>query len=244
MENNRKEILKVIVGSVAHGLANKDSDTDYRSVYVLPTSEILSLNYKYSGSHWVEGESVDCTSYEIGHFLFLATKCNPSILEVMVAPVVESRKYIQVDREIASRGKHSEIDLGQELRDLLPYCWSPQYAFDAFTGYSLNQQKKMLANHLDRWQKYACAYLRTLANLIILLETGTFTLKVDDNQYGGLLRDQITNIKENRVKPGWVIDEANIYLAVARRRLENCKHEADHTKVNDFLLKVRKQFWN
>ena len=42
----KKEILKVLVGSRAHELHNKNSDYDYRGVFVLPTSEIFSLNYK------------------------------------------------------------------------------------------------------------------------------------------------------------------------------------------------------
>jgi len=50
MDKDKKIILKVLVGSRAHGLANKDSDYDYRAVYVLPTSKILSLGYKYKGN--------------------------------------------------------------------------------------------------------------------------------------------------------------------------------------------------
>ena len=221
-------LLKTLVGSHAHGITGPNSDLDYRAVHVVPTTEILSLGYKAKGTDWIEGD-VDNTSYEIGHFLMLATKCNPSILEVMVAPVKIS--YMTYDGS----------DLGEELRGLLPYCWEPKQAFNAFTGYSLNQRKKMLDNHLDRWQKYACAYLRTLVNLISLLETRTFDLKVNKDS---LLFEQITNIKENRVKIGYIIDAADMYTAVARRRLEDCGHKPDHTKVNEFLLRVRKQFWD
>lgn len=34
-----KQVLKVLVGSRAHGLHNQDSDFDYRGVYVAPTSD-------------------------------------------------------------------------------------------------------------------------------------------------------------------------------------------------------------
>ena len=81
-------ILKVLVGSRAHKLDDKDSDYDYRSVYVTPTSNILSLNAKYSKTNWIEG-NIDNTSYEIGHFLHLATKCNPTIMEVFKTPIVD-----------------------------------------------------------------------------------------------------------------------------------------------------------
>lgn len=36
-------ILKVIVGSQAHGLATPASDFDYRGVFVVPTKEILCV---------------------------------------------------------------------------------------------------------------------------------------------------------------------------------------------------------
>ena len=107
------EILKVLVGSHAHGLATEGSDVDYRGVYVSPTSEILSLsNTKVRGknTHWVEGENEDATSYELGHFLFLALKCNPSILEVFMAPRVDSGFQPHATR------------LGIELRELFDEC--------------------------------------------------------------------------------------------------------------------------
>jgi len=74
------QILKVLVGSHAHGLATAESDFDYRAVFVQPTSEILGLGHKAQNNQWIEGD-IDNTSYEIGHFLFLATKSNPTILE-------------------------------------------------------------------------------------------------------------------------------------------------------------------
>ena len=84
---NKKIILKVLVGSRAHGLADENSDYDYRAVYVVPTSKILSINYKYVANTWIEGKE-DNTAYEIGHFLKLACNCNPTILEVLKAPII------------------------------------------------------------------------------------------------------------------------------------------------------------
>lgn len=54
-------ILKALVGSRAHGLHTETSDYDYRGVHVLPTRDILSLGFKYSGTSWLEGD-VDETS--------------------------------------------------------------------------------------------------------------------------------------------------------------------------------------
>ena len=124
MNPDKTIILKVLVGSRAHGLEDENSDYDYRAVYVLPTSKILSLGYKYKGNDWIEGKE-DNTAYEIGQFLHLATQCNPSILEVFKDPIM-----------------YSSLD-GTKLRDIFPYVWNPKGAFDAFVGYGLYQRKSM-----------------------------------------------------------------------------------------------------
>ena len=125
-------ILKVLVGSRAHNLAGKDSDYDYRAVYVTPTSEILSLNHKYKANCWIEGKE-DNTSYELGHFLNLAIHCNPSILEVFKAPVYGGNKD------------------GLELRQLFDYIWNAEQCFNAFAGYGFNSQRGSSSNYDGRW---------------------------------------------------------------------------------------------
>ena len=75
------QILKVLVGSRAHGLARPDSDYDYCGVYVTPTRELLSLRHKPKDKTWVEGAREDDTSYEVGHFLREATRSSPAMLE-------------------------------------------------------------------------------------------------------------------------------------------------------------------
>ena len=114
------------MGSHAHGLAIETSDYDYRGVFVAPTRDFFSLGGKPVDTNWIEGEKEDDTSWEIGHFLKLAIHSNPSILEVFVAPVVESTPE------------------GEQLRALFPYVWSSKKVYNSFLGYSKNQQKKML----------------------------------------------------------------------------------------------------
>ncbi len=118
-------ILKVLVGSQAHGLAGPDSDADYRSVFVMPTAEMFRLGFKYQGSRWSKGEE-DETSWEVGQFLSLGTQSHPLVLEALLAPVV------------------TMDDWGAELRTLFPALWAPRQAYEAFIGYSLNQRRKFL----------------------------------------------------------------------------------------------------
>ena len=216
-------ILKTLVGSQAHSLADKDSDYDYRGVYILPTSKILSLNYKYKGNDWIEGKE-DNTSYEIGHFLKLATKCNPTIMEVFKAPIVESTKE------------------GRELRKLLPYVWNLDGVFNAWTGYGFNQRKKFLEDREKRANKYAVAWIRTLINLVEFLMTGDWTVKIGlSASYSEMLK----RYKSGDYTKGEVLDEAEYLYNTAKIAYE--KHtpkETDYEKVNNFLLTIRKKFWN
>lgn len=213
-------ILKTLVGSRAHGLHNEDSDYDYRGVYVEPTEKILSLGYKYKGTHWLEGHGQDETAYEIGHFLQLCTKANPSVLEVLLGG---QRK---VDTPVA-----------EEMRSLFPYMYNPKDAFNAFCGYAKNQQKKLLDNHLDRRNKFAVSYIRTAMNLYELFKTGSFTLEVFEGKKD-LLRaikyqgDEFTN--------GEILDIAETYIQESKKLLPEVENKQNIKKINDFLIRVRK----
>jgi hypothetical protein len=138
------------------------------------------------------------------------------------------------------------IKLGQELRDLFPYLWTPQQAYNAFVGYGLNQRKKMLDNHLERWSKYGTAYVRTLYNVIDLLHTGTFSLEITDQDF----KNYIKLVRAGKENIGEIINSANDLTEQAKDALEdhlndraNFKQVQDIEKVNEFLLKVRREFW-
>jgi len=236
----RNIILKALVGSQANGLADENSDFDYRGVFVLPTEEILSLKNvggKYKANDWFEGKE-DHTLYEIGHFLKLACKCNPSVLEVFKAPM--ENLYDKKDTIPYSPKEWTILCFSQELRELFPYVWNPNDAFNAFVGYSNNQRKKLLDNKDNRGPKFACAYLRTLYNLKCLLKKGDFTLDVTHNpQFFKRLKD----IRNNNFTMGDVINEAEIMAEECKLLRDKCLQKANLEKVNEFLIKIRKEFW-
>lgn len=219
------EILKVLVGSRAHHLANQDSDYDWRGVFVTPTSDLLKLDSHTSQTQWIEGKQDD-TSWEIGKFLFLATKCNPTILEAFLAPMNKEDTYYAY--------------LGDELRDLFPFVWNSRGVRDAFVGYGLNQRRKFLDNKDNRSPKYACAYLRTLYNAWELLSTGTFSVNVEDS----IVYEQLKRFKSGEFTTGEVIQTCVDWEVKVNEAFDkNPSKEADLKQVNEFLLKVRKDFW-
>lgn len=214
-------IIKSLVGSLAHGINREDSDWDWRGIYVQPTSEILSLGYEYKSTQWLEGKE-DHTNYEIGHFLMLATKGNPSVLELLKSPIIE----------------HDSV-WGSQILGLFPYLFTPQTAFNAFTGYSLNQRKKFLDDKDGRKYKYALAYIRTLYNLFDYLSTGNFSLKIDNQER----KNTLIEIRDGRMSDGEIIDNWSRIMQLCKLLLHDAENKQDLSKVNQLLLDIRKHFW-
>lgn len=212
-------ILKVLVGSQAHGLAGPESDADYRSVFVMPTVEMFRLGFKHQAGRWIKGEE-DETSWEVGQFLSLGTQCHPLVLEALLAPAV------------------SMDDWGAELRTLFPALWSPRQAYDAFIGYSLNQRRKLLEKKDGRPEKYAAAYVRVLYNLCELLEKGTFTIRISETPLGETMK----RLKEGSYRIGEIIDLGEEWTQEATRRLARSCHQPDPQAVDAFLIRLRKAF--
>jgi len=221
------QILKVLVGSHAHGLATAESDFDYRAVFVQPTAEILGLGHKAQNNQWIEGD-IDNTSYEVGHFLFLATKSNPTILETFVAPVQAS------DDE-------NLLEWGEYLTSLFPKVWDSTAALNAFKGYGYNQRKKFLDNKDQRANKYAVAWLRTLILAHELFTEGTMTLDVS----GHAEYETLWEWKQGFWRLGDVMDKTNEWIEKVDAAYEkSTKQEPDMKAVNGFLLDLRKEFWD
>lgn len=227
MELEKTQILKVVVGSQAHGLETPESDYDYRGVFVVPTVEFFRLPLqKITNTSWLEGKDDD-TSWEIGHFLSLATHCNPTILECLLAKQYPAR----ITRDYT---------LGDELQDLFTDIWNSEDVYRAFSGYSKNQQKKFLDKKDSRPHKYASAYLRVLYQGTQLLETGTFPVNFRETP----IYNTLVEWKNKRYNIGEVMNETTEWekkFLAAYEKNPNKKTNFDC--VNEFLLHVREKFW-
>ncbi len=216
-----KTILRVLVGSRAHGLHTEESDYDWRGVFITPTSELLKLGGKTTQTSWIEGKEDD-TSWEVGKFLFMAMKCNPTILEAFRAPAAASD------------------DWGRELQGLFPYVWNSTDVKNSFLGYGLNQRKKFLDNKDIRPHKYAVAYLRTLYQAVQLLETGSFD--IDATKWP--IFSKLKAWKNKDYSLGDVIETTREWeLKVEDAYLRNPDKKGDPDIVNEYLLRIRKEHW-
>ena len=219
------DILTVLVGSRAHGLHTEDSDYDWRGVYVNPTSEMFRVWPDNKQTSWEEGQE-DNTKWEIQRFLQLASKCNPTILEVFAAPIKDEYG----------------MGWGQKLRDLFPYIWDPKLVKDAFIGYGLNQRKKFFDNKDGRADKFATAYARTLLQARELLRNGK--LIVDANQFSIEEFTALSAFKNGNYEPGQVIDFCLKRQKEVETACEECKQKAQLEILDVFLSDVRISFLN
>lgn len=157
-------ILEGITGSTAYGLATENSDIDIKGIFLADTKDILSLyEIKETKNH----TDPDWCYHEIGKFIKLAIKCNPTILELLFLD-----EYTELN------------DIGRLLiknRNL----FLSNIAFKSYGGYAMSQVHKLNSSNgvygngrTNRFEKHTRHCFRLLYQGRELLETGKITVKV------------------------------------------------------------------
>lgn len=161
-----------LVGSHAHGLAGPGSDVDLRGVFVIPARDLLDPWSAKTRPALPDGIAGDAESWEVGHFLRLASASNPSILEVLAGPEVKQHiGWIECNRRTYA----------DRLSALLPDLWSSRGVYDAFRGYARSQQERAAGVNRQRYRKSSAARLRVLWMGATLLSEGHLPLNVTDH---------------------------------------------------------------
>lgn len=220
-------ILEGVVGSTAYGLATPESDVDRLGVFVKPTSKILSFS---PGDDSVVSHDPDRTHHEIGKYLSLALKGNPTILELMWLP-----EYTRV------------TTLGECLRGLRHKVLSEKPIRNAYGGYAYQQITRLQRREAEgkdgfssdtkkRKAKHARHCFRLLLQGRELLETGDVRIRLTDDE----------------VEKLWWISEQPTEVLVEefdreRRKFDGARSRvpywADVDAVEKFLLAVRREHW-
>jgi hypothetical protein len=113
-------LLDTVSGSRAYGLDTPESDTDMRGVFILPQDLYFGFGY----IDQVSSERNDHTYYELGKYLRLLAKNNPSSIELLFAP----EETIIYRHPLMERIKSKPI-LSRLCRD-------------SFAGYAMSQVKR------------------------------------------------------------------------------------------------------
>ena len=233
-------ILKVLTGSRAYGLETPNSDWDYYEVTVAPTRDILKVHGgpdKHT-KDWVRGDT-DFSSWEVGHFLNLATKSNPSVLEVFCAnriPII----WNDEQEQLPLYTRMNAVKWGDRLQELFPHVWSSANVKNAFLGYATQQRQRFLAYNDVRSHKYASTHLRILYQGATLLRTGTLPVNLKDSP----VYQQCVDWKAGF----YTLDEVKETLDYWELKLKfayecNPNKQTNFEPINEYLWELRKEFW-
>lgn len=212
-------ILEGITGSRAYGLDTADSDEDIKGIFVAPTADVLGLfNVKQTLDHI----DPDWSYHEVGKFINLALKCNPTILELL---------YLDGYTVISK--------FGRMLVDNR-HLFLSRRVYHSYGGYAISQARKLNARggtfghgRANRYAKHARHCFRLLYQGRELLETGTITVRVTTQ-----MRERLFEIGE--LPPDKLVDMFEREFRDFDTIKTVLPEQADLAGVNNLLLKIRR----
>lgn len=223
-------LLSGIVGSTAYGLAHSGSDVDRIGIFAAPTRELLGL-HPPADYHGHKATAGDVSMYEVGKFVPLAIKCNPTISEVMWLP----------------SALHEECtDLGEELIGIRSAFLSTKRVRGAYLGYAADQfarlrkrdGKSFSADTANRTAKHARHMYRLLVQGFELWSTGNLTVQLHNPEVVRTFGERIA---------GGDFHHAEGVLATFEFHFDSTPSvlpdQPDEAVVEDWLQRVRKHYY-
>lgn len=204
---DRITILRGVAGSVAQGLATPDSDVDEHGVFSYATRDFWSLEKPVES---VVTNDPDVTMHELGKFLQLALKANPSVLDTLWLD-----DYLE-----------QEPEWGIRLLAIRRAFLSAKAVRSAYLGYANAQFKKLKSRESttgeptfssdtkNRTRKHAKHLIRLLEQGMKLYSTGQMSVRVEDPQrYFDILNNwSITQIAEYATEQMKLFEDAETCL--------------------------------
>jgi len=185
-------------------------------IFVAPTVEVAGLDWNSSKESWSDAgpEGDDTTYHEIGKFLKLALKSNPTLIEL----------FFMNEYEILTPEGAGLVD----IRDAVLYTDGIR---NAYYGYAVAQHSRVLREYPDHKIKMARHCLRITDQAIDLLTTGTCSPKVADPQrYFALDEMNFTDLSLMLGQSVALINTSESVLP----------DKPDRDTVRDFLREIRR----
>lgn len=213
-------LLKGLVGSTAYGLDHADSDKDYIGMFAVPTVHLLGLDASNLDTA-IEFKNPDTKFYEAGHYVRLALKSNPSILELLWLENYSTRTSFG-DKLI-------------KIRDAFP---SRKLVKAAYLGYATQQHEKLMKDDREEKRaKNARHFVRLLRQGAELYSTGQLVVRLPDP-------DEVRNLGLAIAQGN--LDVARLEMTKAEKKFnsKSALPESANTKlVNEWLLGVRHELY-
>jgi len=213
----QKIILEAVTGSKAYGLNHAQSDTDKMGIFVAPTVHVAGLGWASKHESWSNAgpEGDDYTLHEVGKYLKLVLKSNPTLVELLFIDQYETL-----------------TDEGRAMIDLRGKVLYTKGIREAYYGYAKAQYERVMREYPLHKPKMARHCVRIAIQGHELLTTGTTNVKVLDPQYLFDLNDMgQTDLFNTMAKHVQSIDDAKSVL----------RDEPDRKSVAAFLEDIRRQ---
>ncbi len=209
-------LLLGVTGSTAYGMATETSDVDRLGVHLARNRELLGLTRP---DETFTSTNPDVTTHELGKFVRLAVKANPTILELL---------YLDAYETIHPAGR-----LLIDNRDL----FLSQVVLQSYGGYVMSQVRRLQArgdsfgpDTRNRYAKHARHIFRLLQQGRSLLETGAIDVKVNN-------REELFEI--GALPPAQVVARFEAEFARFQATPHSLPEEPDLAAINDLLIHIR-----
>jgi uncharacterized protein len=130
MTDHRPPVLLGVVGSTSYGLSDEHSDQDRLGVFVASNDDVLGLDGTNATSASVVTKDPDLTLHEVGKFLSLCIKANPTVMELLWLDAYDVR-----------------TDAGVALIALREAVLSTDAVRNAYGGYAVSQARRLANRH-------------------------------------------------------------------------------------------------
>jgi predicted nucleotidyltransferase len=213
-----KTILSAITGSHAYGLNHETSDIDKMYIFVAPTVEVAGLHWASKHESFSDAGPTgdDTTGHEIGKYLRLVLKSNPTLIELL----------FMNDYEILDETGQGLV----ALRDKILYTDGIRNAYYGYAKAQVDRVKREYPNHKPKMARHA---LRITVQGLELLTTGTTNVKVENPhwywQFNDLSFEDQSSIMDNWVETLRTTDSV-------------LPEKPDTQAVADFLKDVRRSY--
>lgn len=183
-----KTILQAVTGSHAYGLNHAASDIDKMSIFVAPTVDVAGLHWASKHESFSDAGPTgdDNTGHEIGKYLRLVLKSNPTLIELL----------FMNDYEILDETGQGLV----ALRDKILYTDGVRNAYYGYAKAQVDRVKREYPHHKPKMVRHAA---RITNQGLELLATGTTNVKVHDAEWYFSLNDMpfenLSNILDNWV---------------------------------------------
>lgn len=213
-------VLVGVGGSHAYGMNHADSDVDYRGCYVAPTRAFFGLT---KPQETYDRHDPDCALHEVGKLLWLASKGNPTVLELFFY-----KEYAVKDRTGDLLIAHRDLFITGLIRST-----HVGYAFQQFNRLKRRESGTFSSDTAKRTEKHARHILRLVRLAEKALTTGVFDIVVDNREeifaFGRLPLEEM--------------------LAQAEAEIERVKHvpsvlppEPNMKAIENLLLVIREEY--